>query len=46
MVLRHAADLPILFAHQHTLAFQAAAAIVRAVRTQDARIPTPADISS
>jgi hypothetical protein len=46
MVLRHAAGLPILSVHQQTLAFQAAAAIVRAVRTQDARIPTPADISS
>lgn len=43
MVLRRAAGLPILSAHQHTRAFQTADAIVRAVRTQDAIIPTFAE---
>lgn len=40
MVLRQAAGLPILSAHQDTRAFQIADAIVRAARTQDGLIPT------
>lgn len=46
MVLRRAAGLPILSAHQDTRAFQTADAIVRAARTQDGLIPTFADSPS
>lgn len=46
LVLRQAAGLPILSAHQHTRAFQTADAVVRAVRTRDALIPTFAESSS
>jgi hypothetical protein len=34
MLLRQAAGLPVLFAHQHTEAFRTAGAIVRAARAQ------------
>ena len=44
MLLRQAADLPIMYAHQHTAAFETACAIVRSARGQDA--PEPADSSS
>jgi hypothetical protein len=46
MLLRQAADLPILYAHQNTAAFQTACAIVSAARAQDAPIATPVDSSS
>jgi hypothetical protein len=46
MLLRQAADLPVIYAHQHTAAFETAGAIVTAARTQDAPIATAADSSS
>ncbi len=46
MLLRQAADLPILYAHQHTQAFQTACAIVSAARSQNSPIATPAETSS
>jgi hypothetical protein len=46
MLLRQAADLPILYAHQNTAAFQTACAIVSAARAQDAPIAAPADSST
>lgn len=46
MVLRQAAGLPILSAHQDTRACQTADAIVRAARTQDGLIPTLAESRS
>ena len=46
MLLRQAADLPVMYAHQHTSAFETAGAIVAAARGQDAPSPAPADTSS
>jgi hypothetical protein len=46
MLLRLAADLPVMYAHQHTSAFETAGAIVTAARAQDAPIAAPADSSS
>jgi hypothetical protein len=46
MLLRQAADLPILHAHQCTPAFDTAGAIVRAARTQNSPSAAPADSSS
>ena len=46
MLLRQAADLPILYAHQSTQAFETACAIVRAARGQDAPSATPVDSPS
>jgi hypothetical protein len=45
MLLRQAADLPVLYAHQCTTAFQTADAIVRAAREQKAPEPAAADSS-
>ena len=42
MLLRQAADLPVMHAHQCTPAFETAGAIVRAARTQQAPTCTPA----
>jgi uncharacterized protein DUF5994 len=46
MLLRLAADLPVMYAHQHTSAFETAGIIVTAARAQDAPIAAPADSSS
>lgn len=46
MLLRQAADLPVMYAHQHTSAFETAGVIVAAARGQDAPSPTPVDSSS
>ena len=46
MLLRQAADLPILYAHQTTQAFETAVAIVAAARGQDAPSATPVESSS
>ena len=46
MLLRQAADLPVLFEHQHTTAFHTAGVIVRSARTQNAPTAAPADSSS
>jgi hypothetical protein len=47
MLLRQAADLPVLYAHQHTTAFHTAGVIVRAVRAQHSPSPLhPADLGS
>ena len=46
MLLRQAADLPILYVHQTTQAFQTACAIVAAARGQDAPSATPVESSS
>jgi hypothetical protein len=46
MLLRQAADLPVLYAHQRTPAFDTACAIVQAARAQGAPSPAPADSSS
>jgi hypothetical protein len=46
MLLRLAADLPVMYAHQHTPAFETAGAIVTAARGQDAPTAAPADSSS
>jgi hypothetical protein len=46
MLLRQAADLPILYAHQHTQAFQTACAIVTAARGQNSPVATPVETSS
>jgi hypothetical protein len=46
MLLRQAADLPVLLEHQHTTAFHTAGVIVRAARTQNAPTATPVDSSS
>ena len=46
MVLRQAADLPILHAHQQMPAFEAACAILRAAREQVAPHATTADSST
>jgi Family of unknown function (DUF5994) len=46
MLLRQAADLPVLYAHQHTSAYEAAGAIVRAARAQREPLAAPADSSS
>lgn len=40
MVLRQAANLPVMYAHQHTTAFHTAGVIVRAARAQH----TPTDV--
>jgi hypothetical protein len=46
MLLRQAADLPILYAHQNTPAFHTACAIVQAARAQATPSAAPADSSS
>ena len=46
MLLRQAADLPVMYAHQHTSAFETAGVIVAAARGQDAPSTAPADTSS
>jgi hypothetical protein len=47
MLLRQAADLPIMYAHQHTTAFQTACTIVSSARDQDAPIAAaPVESSS
>jgi hypothetical protein len=46
MLLRQAADLPVMYAHQHTSAFETAGVIVAAARGQDAPSAAPADSSS
>jgi Family of unknown function (DUF5994) len=46
MLLRQAADLPVLYTHQATSAFDTAGAIVRAARAQNSPIAAPADSSS
>jgi hypothetical protein len=46
MLLRQAADLPILYGHQHTSAFDTACAIVQAARAQNSSITTRAESSS
>ncbi len=46
MLLRQAADLPVLYAHQDTEAFRNAGAIVQAARAQASLIATTADSSS
>jgi len=46
MLLRHAADLPVLHVHQLTPAFQTADVIVRAARAQNAPEAAPAESSS
>jgi hypothetical protein len=47
MLLRQSADLPVMYAHQHTLAFETAGAIVAAARGQDAPTSaTPVESSS
>jgi hypothetical protein len=46
MLLRLAADLPVMYAHQHTSAFETAGVIVTAARAQDAPIAAPAETSS
>jgi hypothetical protein len=43
MVLRQAADLPIMYAHQHTAAFHTAGAIVQAARAQQSPAHTEAE---
>jgi uncharacterized protein DUF5994 len=42
MLLRQAADLPVMHAHQHTTAFHTAGSIVRAARAQHAGAPSAA----
>jgi hypothetical protein len=44
MLLRQAADLPVLYAHQHTTAFHTAGVIVQAARAQNS--PTAATVSA
>jgi len=46
MLLRQAADLPVLYAHQHTAAFQTAGVIVETARAQNSQTAAPADSSS
>jgi hypothetical protein len=46
MLLRQAAELPVMYAHQHTTAFHTAGVIVRAARAQHSPIATPADSPS
>jgi len=46
MLLRQAADLPVLYGHQHTSAFDTACAIVQAARAQDSSSTTRAESSS
>jgi uncharacterized protein DUF5994 len=46
MLLRQSADLPVMYAHQHTAAFETAGAIVAAARGQSAPSAAPADSSS
>lgn len=43
MLLRQAADLPVMYAHQHTPAHEAAGVIVRAARAQVAPLAADAD---
>jgi hypothetical protein len=43
MLLREAADLPVLYTHQHTRAHDAACVIVSAARAQVAPLAAPAD---
>jgi len=45
MLLRQAADLPVLFEHQHTTAFDTAGVIVKAARTQNSPSAAPANSS-
>jgi hypothetical protein len=46
MLLRQAADLPVMYAHQHTPAFHTAGVIVQAARAQNSQTAAPADSSS
>ena len=46
MVLRHAADLPVMYAHQHTTAFHTARVIVRAARAQHSPAHTQAEAAT
>jgi glutamate racemase len=46
MVLRQAADLPVMYAHQHTTAFHTARAIVRTARAQHAPAGTPVEAAT
>ena len=46
MLLRQAADLPVLLEHQHTTAFHTAGVIVRTLRTQNSPSTATADSSS
>ena len=46
MLLRQSADLPVMYAHQHTSAYETAGVIVAAARGQDAPSAAPADSSS
>jgi hypothetical protein len=46
MLLRQSADLPVMYAHQHTSAFETAGAIVQTARTQISPSTAPADSSS
>jgi hypothetical protein len=46
MLLRQAADLPVLYAHQHTPAYEAASVIVRDARAQVAPLAARADSST
>jgi hypothetical protein len=45
MLLRQAANLPVLFEHQHTAAFQTAGVIVATARAQHLPSTTPAESS-
>jgi hypothetical protein len=46
MLLRQAADLPVMYAHQHTRAHEAASSIVRAARAQVSPVAASADSSN
>jgi glutamate racemase len=45
MLLRQAADLPVLYEHQHTTAFHTAGVIVRTARAQNSPSSAPAETS-
>jgi Family of unknown function (DUF5994) len=45
MLLRQAADLPVLYEHQHTTAFHTAGVIVRTARAQHSPSAAPAETS-
>ena len=46
MLLRQSANLPVMYAHQHTSAYETACVIVAAARGQDAPAPAPAESPS
>lgn len=46
MLLRQAASLPVMYAHQHTAAFETAGVIVAAARGQSAPSAAPAETST